>query len=32
MGKKAQAIKDLNSLIAKDFNDEAAKNLLKELL
>ena len=32
MGKKAQAIKDLNSLIAKDYNDEAAKNLLKELV
>ena len=32
MGKKAQAIKDLNSLIAKDFDDEAAKNLLKELV
>ena len=31
MGKKAQAIKDLNSLIAKDYNDEAAKKLLKEL-
>ena len=31
MGKKAQAIKDLNSLIAKDYNDEAAKKLLKEV-
>ena len=31
MGKKAQAIKDLNSIIAKDYNDEKAKKLLKEL-
>ena len=31
MGKKAQAIKDLNTIIAKDYTDEEAKKLLKEL-
>ena len=31
MGKKAQAIKDLNTIIAKDYTDETAKKLLKEL-